>query len=156
MAEVNSKATPGMSLVCVLLVYTIWGIQPLYWQLFGDIPLPHILAHRIVWSVLFLMPVVVLTKRWGTLIVVFRSLRLVLITSLCAITIGANWLLNIYAAATKQVVEASLGHYITPIVIIILGVLVLKERVQPYKDFGDLSCLYRGCHFDCICWADCQ
>ena len=133
MVEEKSSVTPRMSLVCVLLVYTIWGIQPLYWQLFNDISLSHILAHRIIWSVLFLLPIVVLTKRWDKLIKVLQSLRLVLITFICAIAIGANWLLNIYAAATKQVVEASLGHYITPIIIIVLGVFALKESFQPYK-----------------------
>ena len=133
MVEENNNVTPRMSLVCVLSVYTIWGIQPLYWQIFNDISLSHILAHRIIWSVLFLLPIVVLTKCWDKLINVLRSLRLVLMSFICAMAIGTNWLLNIYAAATKQVVEASLGHYITPIIIIFLGVFALKESFQPYK-----------------------
>ncbi len=133
MVEENNKITPRMSLICVMSVYTIWGIQPIYWQFFNDIPLVHILAHRIIWSALFLFPLIAFTKRSGRLIGVLQSFRLVLITFICAIAIGANWLLNIYAAATKQVVEASLGHYITPIVIIILGVFALKESVGPYK-----------------------
>ena len=141
MVQEHSNGTPGMSLACVLSVYTVWGIQPLYWQMFKDIPLSHILAHRIIWSVLFLLPVVFLAKRWKTLITVFHSLGAVLITLVCALAIGANWLLNIYAAATKQVVEASLGHYITPIIIIFLGVFVLKETFQPYKFVATLLVL---------------
>lgn len=129
----SAHARQKIAVLFILIVYTIWGTQPLYWQLFGPIPLSHILAHRIIWSAVLLLPVVLVTGRRDQLRHIPGSLGRIAILSLCAITIGGNWLLNIYAAATKQVVEASLGHYITPIAIVLLGVFVLKEPSRPYK-----------------------
>lgn len=122
-----------IAVLFILIVYTVWGTQPLYWQLFGPIPLSHIMAHRIIWSSVLLLPIVMMTKRREQLRQIPGSLRRIAILILCALAIGGNWLLNIYAAATKQVVEASLGHYITPIAIILLGVFVLKEPFRLYK-----------------------
>jgi len=122
-----------MAVAFILIVYTVWGVQPLYWQLFGPIPLSHILAHRIIWSALLLLPITVMTKRRRQLKRVSISFSQFAIIALCAVAIGGNWLLNISAAATKQVVEASLGHYITPIVVVLLGVFVLKEPFRLYK-----------------------
>jgi len=121
------------ALFFIFFVYTVWGIQPLYWQLFSGIPLSHILAHRIIWSAPLLVPVVIFTGRRSQLKQIVQSFRYTLIILFCSLAIGSNWLLNIYAAATKQVVEASLGHYITPLLIILLGVFVLKEPFRPYK-----------------------
>jgi chloramphenicol-sensitive protein RarD len=129
----SAHARQKIAVLFILIVYTIWGIQPLYWQLFGPIPLSHILAHRIIWSAVLLLPVVLVTGRSDQLRHIPGSMARVAILILCAIAIGGNWLLNIYAAATKQVVEASLGHYITPIAIVLLGVFVLKEPSRPYK-----------------------
>lgn len=128
-----TKPNLKLSVASVLCVYTIWGIQPLYWQYFSAIPLPHILAHRILWSAVFLIPFIILTNRWKELIAVFQSKSQMRSTAICAFAIGTNWLVNIYAAATRQVVEASLGHYITPILTILIGLYVLKEKIEFYK-----------------------
>jgi len=121
------------ALLSILCVYSIWGIQPLYWQFFKEIPLSHVLAHRILWSALFLLPITIFTNRWNQLLEVFKSVKHVALTVLCALAIGSNWMINIYAASTKQVIEASLGHYITPIVVIFLGVYIFKESIQLHK-----------------------
>lgn len=133
MAISSGHAQHKIAVFFILIVYTIWGIQPLYWQLFGSMPLAHILAHRIIWSAVLLLPVVIMTGRRGQFRHISGSLKQITILFLCAIAIGGNWLLNIYAAATKQVVEASLGHYITPIAVVLLGVFVLKEPFRLYK-----------------------
>lgn len=136
MTNTSADTRQKFAVLFILLVYTVWGTQPLYWRLFGTIPLSHILAHRIIWSALLLLPVVLVRGRGGELKRISGSLRRITILVLCAVAIGGNWLLNIYAAATKQVVEASLGHYITPIAIILLGVFVLRERFRLYKMVG--------------------
>ncbi|MDW7672813.1 MAG: EamA family transporter RarD [Bacillota bacterium] len=127
-----------LPLMSVLLVYTIWGIQPLYWQLFHQVPLTHILAHRIIWSVCLLFPVILLTHRWVQLTLLFRSLRRIGLTALCAVMIASNWMLYIYAVSTKQVVEASMGQYITPILVIFLGVFILWEKTQLHEVIATL------------------
>ncbi len=127
-----------LPLMSVLLVYTIWGVQPLYWRLFHQVPLTHILAHRIIWSVALLIPAVLLTHRRRQLAAMFTSLRKIGLTALCAIMIAANWMLNIYAVSTRQVVEASMGQYITPILVIFLGVFILKEKTQLHKIIATL------------------
>ena len=124
--------------ISVLFVYTIWGIQPLYWQCFGHVPLAHVLAHRIVWSSILLLPLVALTNRKQALISLFRSRRQMKFAALCSFAIGFNWLINIYAAASRQVVEASLGHYITPVLTIIIGLALLKEKIAPHKIIATL------------------
>ncbi len=105
----------------------------MYWQYFSDIPLPHILAHRILWSAVFLLPIILLKSQLADLKSAFKSAKQLRLSLLCSVAIGANWLVNIYAASTKQVVEASLGHYVTPIIIILLGVYILKEPIDLYK-----------------------
>jgi chloramphenicol-sensitive protein RarD len=136
MTHTSGDSRQKIAVLFILLVYTVWGTQPLYWQLFGPIPLSHILAHRIIWSAILLLPVVLARGLHAQLKQIPGSLRRITILMLCAVAIGGNWLLNIYAAATRQVVEASLGHYITPIAIILLGVIVLKERFRLYKMVG--------------------
>lgn len=133
MAIRSKRAQQRLAVLFILIVYTVWGTQPLYWRLFGPISPTHILAHRIIWSTLLLVPIVVATQRGAQLRALTGSIQQVVVTFLCAFAIGGNWMLNIYAAATGQVVEASLGHYITPIAVVLLGVFVLKEPFRRYK-----------------------
>lgn len=135
------KPNAKLAFASVFCVYTIWGIQPLYWQYFSTVPLAHVLAHRILWSSVLLTPIVIFTNRWKSLISIFQSKEQMRFTIICAFAIGANWLVNIYAAASKQVVEASLGHYITPILTIIIGLYILKEKVERYKMIATLLAL---------------
>ena len=131
----NDFTKPDLKLAfaSVFCVYTIWGTQPLYWQYFNSVPLPHILAHRILWSSILLTPFVIYTNRWRALISIYKSKIQIRSTIICAFAIGSNWLVNIYAASSKQMVEASLGHYITPILTILIGLYILKEKIEFYK-----------------------
>ncbi|MDM8533764.1 EamA family transporter RarD [Clostridiaceae bacterium HSG29] len=117
----------------ILVTYTIWGIQPLYWRLFTHFPLPYILAHRIIWASIFMFLIVLLTNRKKQFLLVLGNKKQMLFLIVSSIAITLNWLLNIYAAYTKQVVESSLGHYITPIVIILIGIVVFKEKIELHK-----------------------
>lgn len=128
--EVTQK---NYGLISVIFVYTIWGIQALYSRIFQGIPLIQVLAHRIVWSVVLLIPLIIYTKKLKELINVFMTKQKIYYIIICSILIGSNWLLNIYAAYSNQVIEASLGHYITPIVVICLGVFILKENIKLYE-----------------------
>lgn len=117
-------------LLGLLLVYTVWGAQPLYWRLFQSVPLSQILAHRIVWALPILFLFLLFRKTLDRLGECFSTPRSALLVLIRAVLIGSNWLLNIYAPLNTMVVEASLGQYITPIVVIILGLVVLKEELS--------------------------
>jgi len=108
--------------------YGLWGLVPLYWPLLADAGPLEILAHRIVWSlVLAGLLLLVLRKRgWWRTIARPRTLGLL---TLAAALIAVNWGVYIAAVNSGHVVEAALGYYINPILSVLLGVLVLHERL---------------------------
>ncbi len=125
----NKKA----AFIMVLFTYIIWGIQPLYWSLFKGVPVDYIMAHRIFWSVGFVLPILFITGKQGDLVKHFKNPKALAISSIAGIMIGLNWAFNVYAVVTKHIIEASLGHYISPVLIMFIGAVILKEKVQPYK-----------------------
>ena len=125
--------TKTLGLFSIFCVYTIWGAQPIYWKLFQQVPLDQILAHRIIWSAFLLIGIIFYQNKLEELIDIFRCKKYLYLIIPSAFLIASNWLINIYAAYSNQIIEASLGHYITPIVIIFLGVFVLKEKIARYE-----------------------
>jgi chloramphenicol-sensitive protein RarD len=123
----DSHARTGLAFG--LLAYGMWGVLPIYFkQLAGVSPLD-IVAHRIIWSLLFLGLLVAVTRGWGqvrTGIKDRRTLGLLLITS---VLIAANWLLYVYAVTSGHILAGSLGYYLNPLMNILLGRFILKERL---------------------------
>ncbi|GAB4371750.1 MAG: EamA family transporter RarD [Spirochaetales bacterium] len=112
--------------------FFLWGFQPLYWkQLLHVAPL-ELLAHRILWSFL-LVGVLYFVARPDPIRKVFNDRNVLLLVTGTAILIAVNWFLYIYAVFTDRIVEASLGYYINPLVNILLGRLLLKERLAPLQ-----------------------
>lgn len=89
-----------------------------------------IVAHRVIWSLVFLLAIIAVTRGWSSVITVFRSRRSLILLALASIAITVNWTTFIYAISTDQVVESSLGYFINPLVSVTLGVLVLRERLR--------------------------
>lgn len=116
--------------VCAAAAYVLWGVVPLYWRLLDGVPPFEVIVHRIVWSALFVMAVAALRSRWSHLAVVFRSPRIFGTLALTSVLITCNWSVFIYAVASRRLVEASLGYYITPLISIGLGVLLFGERMS--------------------------
>ncbi|QSB14326.1 EamA family transporter RarD [Natronosporangium hydrolyticum] len=114
-----------------LAAYGLWGFVPLYFKLLEPSSPLEILAHRVVWSVLFLALVLLVIRGWSTLRGFAGQPLAVAGLTLAAILIGLNWGTFIYGVATDRVVEASLGYFINPLVTMLLGVLVLRERLTP-------------------------
>jgi chloramphenicol-sensitive protein RarD len=113
-----------------LAAYLIWGLFPLYWPLLAPTPAIQILAHRMVWSLVFVAVVLVVRRRWAFVSVLRSDPHRVGLLVLAAIMISVNWGLYIWAINAGYVVESSLGYFITPLVVIALGVIVLKERLR--------------------------
>ncbi|WEF31866.1 EamA family transporter RarD [Pseudoduganella chitinolytica] len=113
------------------LAFLIWGLFPLYFKALHEVPPVQILAHRMVWSLLFLCAVLTIRRQWQWLPDVLRRPRVVATFTLSALLLSANWFIYIWAVNNGHVIDASLGYFINPLVNVLLGLLVLKERLRP-------------------------
>jgi len=117
-------------LVYGLSAYAMWGVFPIYFRAVAAVPPLLILCHRIFWSALFLGVVVSARTEWAAIWPVLKSRRNVLMLSAGAVLIALNWLIFIYAVSTRQVLQASLGYFINPLLSIALGLIFLRERLR--------------------------
>ncbi len=110
--------------------YGLWGAFPLYFPLLEPGGATEILAHRIVWSALVMALLVLALRRRAALRDILRNRRTTLLLVLAAATITSNWGTYIYGVNSERVVETSLGYFINPLVTVLMGVLILKERLR--------------------------
>lgn len=113
-----------------LAAYALWGVFPVYFKAVAAVPALQVLAHRVVWSLLFLAVVIALAGRLGRVRAAFASPRLLRTLILSSVIIALNWGVFIWAVAAGRVLECSLGYFINPLVSVLLGVLVLGERLS--------------------------
>ncbi|AXT86691.1 EamA family transporter RarD [Aeromicrobium sp. A1-2] len=111
--------------------YLCWGFFPLYWPLLDPAGSLEILAHRFVWSMVFVMILIGVLGRWSRFRAIARDRRLMVILTFASITIALNWGGFIYGVTNGHVIETSLGYFINPLVTVLLGVFVLKETLRP-------------------------
>jgi chloramphenicol-sensitive protein RarD len=111
--------------------YAIWGCIPIFFNAIGRAGPVEILAHRVVWSLVFCVIILVLSRRWSRFTATLRNGRALRTLAVATVLILCNWLVYVYAVTSGHVLDASLGYYINPLVTVILAVLVQKERVQP-------------------------
>jgi len=107
-----------------------WGLFPLYFHAIKNVPASEILAHRMAWSLLFLMIVLAVRRQWKWLPQVLRQPKVVASFLASAFLLSANWFVYIWAVNNDHVVDASLGYFINPLVNVLLGMLVLKEKLR--------------------------
>lgn len=129
-----------------LAAYGIWGILPIYWKAMKQIPAGDILAHRIFWSFLFLAAIISGLRKWDEFRHAFTSVGSILAVSLASILISTNWLVYIWAVNSNHIVEASLGYYINPLLTIMLGMIVLRERAD-FWQFVSIALAFVGVGF---------
>lgn len=127
------KSEQNTGIIYITSAYILWGFLPIYWKLVDHVPAGEVLAHRIVWSFVLMIGIVFFSKNWTHFMAECKSIitnkrRLIGIT-LASIFISINWLTFIWAVSSGHVVQASLGYYINPLISIILGVIVLKEKL---------------------------
>ncbi|MGH3647669.1 MAG: EamA family transporter RarD, partial [Micromonosporaceae bacterium] len=113
-----------------IAAFGLWGLFPLYWKLLQPSGAIEILAHRIVWSAVFVAGVLLVVRRWSWLATLARQPRKLFAVLAAASIIALNWATYIYGVNTDRVVETSLGYFINPLVSVLLGVLVLRERMR--------------------------
>ncbi|MFB7595451.1 EamA family transporter RarD [Streptomyces sp. NPDC056160] len=111
----------------------MWGLVPLFWPLLKPAGAMEILAHRMVWSLAFVVVALVVVRRWAWAGELLRQPRRLALIVVAAAVITVNWGVYIWAVNSGHVVEASLGYFINPLVTIAMGVLILKERLRPVQ-----------------------
>ncbi|HLL58670.1 MAG TPA: EamA family transporter RarD [Allosphingosinicella sp.] len=116
--------------------YLLWGVLPLYFKAIAHVLPTAIVAHRILWSLLFLTVLVTMWKRWPTLKAAVTSPKVAATLAVTAVLIAVNWLVYIWAVLNGHVLEGSLGYYLNPLVNVLLGVVILKERLTRAQTFA--------------------
>lgn len=112
------------------MAYGLWGLFPLYFHALSEVSPIEVVANRVVWSLVFLVVLTSVTRSWGKTIIAARSRRDVLMLGVAAVFLALNWGVYVYAVSSNQVVEASLGYFINPLVSVGLGVVLLRERLR--------------------------
>jgi chloramphenicol-sensitive protein RarD len=112
--------------------YVLWGLFPIYWKWLHDVPALQLISHRIGWSFILLMIVIIATRQWTKLrsTLTWRVLGIYLIAGLL---LSVNWLIYVWGVNTEHVVETSLGYFINPLLSVLLGMIFLKERLRPLQ-----------------------
>src|SRR3954469_6059132 len=110
--------------------YVLWGIFPLYFPLLEPAGGLEIVANRVVWSLLFVALLLTVLRAWGQVRTAVADRRSLLVLAVAAVLIAVNWLVYVYAVNSGHVVEASLGYFINPLVSVVLGVAVFRERLR--------------------------
>ena len=132
MVEDKAKVR-SLGLLFGVSAYTLWGLFPIYWPLLKPASPLEIVSHRAVWTLVFCFIILALTKTLKSTLSLLKRPKIVAGLFLGSILISINWIIYIYAANNEHVVEASLGYYINPIVVIATGVIVLKEKMRPLQ-----------------------
>lgn len=128
--ELNAQFTSRRGVSYAAVAYVIWGLFPLYWHALAHVPPLEVLMHRIVWSCVLLGGVLVVTRQWGSLLSAARNPRVLGIYSLAAVLVSINWFVYVWAVGQGFVVETSLGYFINPLISVLLGVVLLRERLR--------------------------
>ena len=110
--------------------YLLWGFFPLYWKQLETIPALQLIGHRIAWSFALLILFILFSGQWKTFRVAAMRPRILRIYLFAAVLIGSNWFTYVWAVNHGFVVETSLGYYINPLFSVLLGVVILRERLR--------------------------
>lgn len=115
------------------MAYGLWGLFPLYFHLLDGVSPIEVVANRVVWSLAFLALIITATRTWVRVLSVARSRRNTGLLAIAAAFLSVNWGVYVWAVISDQVVEASLGYFINPLVSVALGVVLLRERLRPLQ-----------------------
>ena len=125
----STNREAGLGVFYGLTAYLLWGTFPLYFALFDGIPAWEVLIHRVIWSCVFLALVISVLGRWEPVVSALKNPKSLGFVLACAVLIAINWLVFIYSVGTRQVLQASLGYFLTPLVNVALGMVLLRERI---------------------------
>lgn len=144
-------------LLFALAAYLAWGFLPIYWRALRALPALEILSHRILWSLVLIALLLAYRRQWGWIREVRADGRRAALMAGAAGLLGINWFAYIWAVNNGFVLETSLGYFITPLVNVLLGVLVLKEQMRVWQmvavSLGTLAVLYMTLNYGSLPWV---
>ena len=112
-----------------MLAFALWGASPVYWKLMRAIPAAAVAAHRVAWSLVVVAGLITWRGQWRRIYLTVRSPRQLAWNALSAALLGSNWWIYVWAVNHGRVVECSLGYYINPLLSMLLGLAILRERL---------------------------
>ena len=135
MSEKRSAAERDsrFGLICGIACYSLWGFLPLYWDLLGNVPAFEVMIHRMLWCAVAMAAVIIPRGQFPGILRAIKSPRLVATLAASALMISTNWGIYIWCVETRQIVEASLGYFINPLIVLCMGVLLLGEKMTPLR-----------------------
>jgi chloramphenicol-sensitive protein RarD len=116
-----------------IIAYLMWGLFPLYWKPLETIPALQLIGHRIGWSFILLLFVILVTRQWQDFRKVAFEPKILRIYLIAAVLISVNWFTYVWAVNNGFVVETSLGYYINPLFSVLLGVVIFREHLRPIQ-----------------------
>ena len=133
------KRENSIGLTTAIAAYTLWGFLPVYWKVLGDVPALEVLSHRIIWSLVFVTLIIGLGRQWGKIQPIIADRKQVRLIVLAAIMIALNWGLFIWAVQSNHLLDSSLGYYINPLIAVLLGVVIFKEKLNSWQKLAIAS-----------------
>jgi chloramphenicol-sensitive protein RarD len=128
-----THASRGAGTAAALAAFLLWGILPVYWKGLQGVEAVEVIAHRVVWSFLFLLVVLPLRGLFRQFLEALHTPRLSGLHLLSGLLLSVNWLTYVWAVSTAQIVESSLGYFLNPLFNVLLGFVVLRERLRPVQ-----------------------
>src|SRR5215207_5490678 len=116
-----------------LAAYAMWGFFPIYWKLLQNVPALQVIGHRISWSFILLIVVILLTRQWKDFRSAALTPKIIGIYAIAGVLLTVNWLIYVWGVNSGFIVETSLGYFINPLISVLLGVLFLRERLRPVQ-----------------------
>jgi len=133
MSKQSSKSRETSALIAGIAAFTTWGLVPIYWKLLKAVPATEILAHRFVWTSIFLIALLSWQQRWTEVETNVRSRQARLYCLASGSMIAMTWFLYIWAVNIGRVIETSLGYFMTPLMNVLLGAIFLRERLRRWQ-----------------------
>jgi chloramphenicol-sensitive protein RarD len=126
----NKQDHTKTGLLSALVAYSFWGVMPVYFKIVDAVPSMEVFAHRVLWSVPFGLIVILIRKQWHEIKRAAINPNVIKFLFLSALLISTNWYLYIVAVQTNEILQASLGYYINPLLYVLVGVTFLNERLR--------------------------
>ena len=150
----QQESSPGV--VYASAAFLIWGLSPIYWKVLHNIPAFEIIMHRVIWSFLFLLIILVFQRHWNEFMAAVKNRRIFLILFPTTMLLGFNWFIYIWAINNEHILQASLGYFINPLVNVLLGMIFLRERLRPLQTvslvLAGIGVLYLTFHYGEFPW----